>query len=101
MVDIPTLDDLQRILDPLIARNLVVCLPPLPGSRAERYAQLLSPDAHSLDAPPQTALASAPPRGEGVQQRILDLEARVAALEQRLDQMSAQVGGNSQSSSET
>jgi uncharacterized protein YceH (UPF0502 family) len=92
MIDIPTLDDLQRILDPLIARNLVVRLPPAPGSRTERYAQRLSPDSHSLEAPPAPAAASGPSRGEGIQQRMVDLEARVAALEERVEQLAAQVG---------
>jgi uncharacterized protein YceH (UPF0502 family) len=86
MVPLGSLEELQAIIDPLITRGLVRRLPAAPGSRAERFVQLLSPDSHSLDAPAPPAAASRG-RDDSALQRLEALEARVAELEARLQQL--------------
>jgi uncharacterized protein YceH (UPF0502 family) len=54
---------------------LVRELPPAPGSRAERYAQLLCPTLHPLDAP----LSTAPPERSAPAERPAALAASVAS----------------------
>jgi uncharacterized protein YceH (UPF0502 family) len=74
---------MQERTDPLVRE-----LPPAPGSRAERYAQLLCPELHPLDAPSSTpgapaghaASAAAPPGERSLVQRVVALEAEVAQL---------------------
>src|SRR3954463_1969345 len=51
------MDSLERVRDMIRALRerpepYVKELPPAPGSRAERFVQLLCPDLHPLDAPP-------------------------------------------------
>src|SRR5579862_6541572 len=48
MVAVESLEQLATLLANLIERGLVRRLPPSPGSRAERYVQLISPDLHPL-----------------------------------------------------
>lgn len=50
MVPCESLERLAEILRPMVESGLVVRVDPLPGSRAERYAQRLAPDAHPLVA---------------------------------------------------
>lgn len=78
MVSIESLDQLAGMLSVLIARGFVQRLAPLPGSRAERYVQLLSPDLHPLEpAPGAYAAGAVAPAARA----DTDLIARVAALE--------------------
>ena len=82
---------------------LVRELPPAPGSRAERYVQLLCPDLHPLDAAaagpaPHAAGAgantpSAPGGSAGaVADRVSRLEAEVESLKSALRRLAAAVG---------
>jgi len=66
--------------DPLVRE-----LPPSPGSRAERYAQLLCPDLHALNAPvgEQSGEVQSSPAASGGS----TLAARVEKLEQELAQL--------------
>src|SRR5687768_11603455 len=71
MAPLDSLDAVRDMLRALRERPepLVRELPPSPGSRAERYAQLLCPDLHALDEevaarPSGTATASHPARDE-------------------------------------
>ncbi len=50
MVPCETLERLFEILKPMLESGLVVRIDPMPGSRAERFAQKLAPDAHPLVA---------------------------------------------------
>jgi uncharacterized protein YceH (UPF0502 family) len=49
MTSVDTLQALMDVMKPLLERGLVLRLDPTPGSRAERYAQTLAPDAHPID----------------------------------------------------
>lgn len=94
-----SLDVTKQMLRAMTERDepLVRELPPSPGSRAERYAQLLCPGLHPLDAPPavraEGALAEAggPPRA-GLSERVEQLEAEVAALREALRKLALAVG---------
>lgn len=89
MQPIESLDQLTGILDPLIERGFVQRVAPVPGSRAERYAQLLSPGLHPLDAP-QAAYASASPDSPGPATPAANLAARVGALETEVERLRQQ-----------
>ena len=72
-------------------------LPPPPGSRAKRYAQLLCPDLHPLDAPaaaaessPAAMPASMPTHASD--DRIAELERQVAELQDVVRRMAASLG---------
>jgi len=84
MQPIASLDALAAILAPLIEKGFVRRLPPAPGSRAERFAQLLSPDLHPLDAPQPVYSA---PTAEPAHL----ISTPVADLAERLDRMEAEV----------
>jgi uncharacterized protein YceH (UPF0502 family) len=86
MQPVESLDQLMSILEPLIERGFVQRLAPAPGSRAERYAQLLSPDLHRLDAP-EPAHASVGPEAPGPVTPVADLAARVEALEAEVERL--------------
>src|SRR4051794_35418930 len=58
-------ETLERVTDMLRAlmereEPLVKQIPPAPGSRAERFVQLLAPDAHSIDVSAAVATQAAP-----------------------------------------
>jgi uncharacterized protein YceH (UPF0502 family) len=91
MTPIESLDQLMTILAHLIDRNLARRLPPAPGSRAERYAQLLSPDLHPLEAPAGAYAGVAERVAEAAATPVADLVARVAALESEVTRLRAQL----------
>jgi uncharacterized protein YceH (UPF0502 family) len=89
MATLPTLEDAGRKLAELAERELVRSLEPAPGSRAERWVQLLAPDLHPLDRP-APAEPSATPRGASdLAERVAALEAAVVELRERLDRAGA------------
>ena len=74
----------------LAAARYVRRLDPSPGSRAERWMQLLAPGLHPIVAVPAQAPVSSEPRVEpGLQERVNQLEARVAVLERALKDLGA------------
>ena len=87
MAPIDSLEKLSAVLYRLIEKGYVRRIDPAPGSRAERYVQLLSPGLHPLDAPAAAAPARAEsaPRAPGLEARVAELERQVAELRQRLD----------------
>jgi uncharacterized protein YceH (UPF0502 family) len=89
MQAIESLDQLMGILGPLIERGFVQRLAPVPGSRAERYAQLLSPDLHRLDAPQPTS-GNARAESSGPATPVADLAARVDVLEAEVERLRQQ-----------
>lgn len=96
MQALDSMDLVQNVLESLMAREagaLVQELPPSPGSRAKRYAQLLCPGVHPVDGPssgdaaerPAAAGAgSAASAGTQILDRLAALEERVAFLEGQL-----------------
>jgi uncharacterized protein len=86
MAPIPTLEALSALLAGLVERGFAQRIDPAPGSRAERYRQLLCADAHPVESAPSAVAREARP-GPG-----LDLEARVAALEREVAALRARDG---------
>jgi len=87
MAPIDSLDQLAGVLSTLIERGFVQRLPPLPGSRAERYVQLLSPDLHPLEPPAGAYVARerpVEPTAPGLAERVAALEAEVTHLREQL-----------------
>ena len=79
-----SLEAVKGMIDALRTREepLVRELPPSPGSRAERYAQLLSPESvPAEDAAPTAAITAAPSTGPVAPVNAPDLTARIASLE--------------------
>jgi uncharacterized protein len=95
---LPTLDDVKQMLRGLMEREepLVKELPPSPGSRAERYAQLLCPRSLSAEdaaAPAAPISASNPPSASGgLSERVALLENQVSALRSALRKLASAVG---------
>lgn len=81
-----SLEQLTGILEPLIERGFVQRLPPAPGSRAERYVQLLSPGLHSLEAP-QPAYAAGSSNVAAPATPVADLITRLEALESEVERL--------------
>jgi uncharacterized protein YceH (UPF0502 family) len=107
MTAIESLPALIEMLKPMMEMGLVVRLDPSPGSRAERYAQRLAPNAHPIEAPATTrasaevkalvAEALAPPtsaaaKSEELEKRVVDLESNVARLRRQLDHLAWRLG---------
>jgi uncharacterized protein YceH (UPF0502 family) len=91
MSELGPLDMVQSDLAAMAAAGFVRRLEPGPGSRAERWVQLLSPTLHALDqasesSPQATRSPDAPPK---LEERVASLEARVEALERSLKELGA------------
>jgi uncharacterized protein YceH (UPF0502 family) len=107
MAPIESQPALLEMLKPLLEMGLVVRVDPSPGSRAERYAQRLAPNAHPIE-PAATTRASAEvkalvaeaiaPRSPGAAsneehaKRIVELEGAVAKLRRQLDHLAWRLG---------
>ncbi len=108
MQPIATLDDAKMLLRGLKEQQepLVRELPAEPGTRAEKYAQLLSPASHAVPpAQATTAAVAAPASGGGgaaggssLAERVARLETDVAELRKIIDEL---VGPATPSSSAT
>jgi uncharacterized protein YceH (UPF0502 family) len=92
-----SLEAVKNMLDALMAREdpMVKLLAPTPGSRAERYAQLLSPDTHPIE--PASAQESPCPPVQGqsptsLTDRITHLEAEVSHLRNIVRQFAVTLG---------
>jgi hypothetical protein len=101
MSPLNTLDDAKTMIRALAehAEPLVKEIPPAPGSRAERFVQLLAPDAHPLQesgaagtAVGTTSTAAASPAGRGLADRVAALESEVATLRSALKKLASAVG---------
>lgn len=104
MADLPSLERLSEVLKPMLERQLVRRLDPLPGSRAERYAQLLSPLAADKAAPTLVAqaLTPTPPAEpslsraefEELAAQVRTLQEKEARLRRQLDHLAWSLGKN-------
>src|SRR3954468_9428976 len=97
MHPLESLDVVKNMLRAMAEREepLATELPPAPGSRAERYAQLLCPDLHPLDVPAGGAAPTppAPPAGgAGLSERVTRLEAEVVFLRDAVRRLPPAVG---------
>ena len=87
-----TLETARDLLRALMERPepLAQQLPPEPGSRAERYAQLLCPDLHPLGATSSAApAATAPVSRASSPDRVAQLESRLELLERQVKRLAA------------
>lgn len=88
-----SLEMVRNTLDQLMSRPepLVKQLPPSPGSRAERYIQLMCPDIHPLDEAAPVPSAPTSPSAT-LADRISQLEAEVAKLRSALSKIATELG---------
>lgn len=87
-----SLEAVKGMIDALRTREepLVRELPPSPGSRAERYAQLLSPESVPAEDAAPTAASAAPPSTAPIAPvNAPDLTARIASLESEVAMLRA------------
>lgn len=103
MHEMASLDVLRAELQPLIHHGFVKQIAPSPGSRAERFVQLMCPDLHPLDEPAAALSSGTPPSGApasaapaapsaGAAARLATLEEEVARLRRQLDALSEALG---------
>ncbi len=96
MHPLESLDMVKNVLHQLMTRPepLVKEVAPAPGSRAERFVQLLSPELHSLDVSERRESGeSSPVTGAATMgQRMAQLESEVAMLRGALVKLAAEIG---------
>jgi uncharacterized protein YceH (UPF0502 family) len=96
MHHLDSLEVVKEMLTKMADREepLVKEIPPSPGSRAERYVQLLCPDAHPLDAPADAAVAApaALPSNRSLNDRIEQLERQVEKLSAAVRKLAGSLG---------
>lgn len=88
-------EDLRHQLDRLAQRELVVQLPRAAGQREERYMHLLCGpvDVEALAAQYRAPVAGAAAGHNVLEERVQQLEATVAALQEQLAQLEARLDG--------
>ena len=96
MHPLESLEVVKNMLEALMQREepLAKQIPPAPGSRAERYIQLLSPDLHPEDAvaTPMASSDESTQARSSLQERLEALEVEVAALRSALSKLAIAVG---------
>lgn len=88
-----SIEAVKGMLTALMQRDepLIMQLPASPGSRAERYAQLLCPDLHPSGGAAEVAREYAD-RDADLADRVGVLETEVAALKEAMRQLAASLG---------
>jgi uncharacterized protein YceH (UPF0502 family) len=91
-----SIDAVKNMLTALMTREepLVKELPPSPGSRADRYVQLLCPELHPVESaasPPMSTAGPISPAAD-LTSRVQSLEGEVAQLRAALRQLAASIG---------
>ncbi|MBL9121631.1 MAG: YceH family protein [Phycisphaerae bacterium] len=97
MVSFESLEAVEAVLAEMAKAEppLVRELPPSPGSRAPRWAQLLCPSLHPLDAPAASHEGGSPSSAGGsdrLEARIEALEARIAELAEQFEALKRSLG---------
>ncbi len=96
MSPMETMEVAEGLISALSTREepLVKAIPPVPGSRAGRFVQLLCPDLHALDvaAASPVAPSSAAPATSPLADRLSRLEAEVAELREALGRLRQSLG---------
>jgi uncharacterized protein YceH (UPF0502 family) len=97
MHPLETIERVKEVLRALADRPepYVKEIPPSPGSRAERYVQLLCPELHEISDSAPAASSSAPdasPAGDSLATRVTQLEAEVRSLRDLLLELAKAVG---------
>ncbi len=97
MYPFESLEVVKTVIEALMGGEepLVREVPPAPGSRAERIAQLLNPDLHPLNTSASEGAvetAGAGPSGSPLAQRVAELEAEVKMLREGLRKLAEAVG---------
>lgn len=99
MTALDSTETVHNILESLSQRDepFVRQIPPAPGSRAPRFAQLLCAEMHPIDDQPSTAPATessstTPASGSGTESEIANLRRRVEALEATVARLEATMG---------
>jgi uncharacterized protein YceH (UPF0502 family) len=90
-------ENLERVTEMLRAlmereEPLVKQLPPAPGSRAERYVQLLAPQAHPVEATGAQSVQIPPAASGGLGDRVAALEQEVVTLRGAIQSIAKQLG---------
>ncbi len=95
---IDTQEKLSPILFTLIQKGYAKRVEPGPGSRAERYVQLISPNLHPLDVPGAPSPVEHAPRAaaasSALEPRVAELEKQVGELRARLDSLAKSLGAS-------
>jgi hypothetical protein len=97
MAPFESLETVKNMLTALMSREgpFVRELPPSPGSRAERYAQLLAADAHPIDAEMAgagAAVVTTPGSTLSLTDRVIHLENEVALLRGVIQRLAQNLG---------
>lgn len=95
MRPMPTLEALDAHLTVLLKDGWIRAAPPAPGSRAGRFAQLLSIESEANAAAPAQVGSTPMPgsaAGPTLATRVADLEAEVASLRNSLTELAAKLG---------
>ena len=97
MHPLETTEIVKNVLDALMKRPqpMVQELPPAPGDRAPRYAQLLCPKLHPLDAPARPVMNDLGGGGgssSDLINRVQELEHQVSELKQTVARLSVALG---------
>jgi uncharacterized protein YceH (UPF0502 family) len=87
MSRIESLEKMMEALHPLMEYGYAQRIDPAPGSRAERYVQLLCADLHPLDRAVPATSANSP----GLAERVEKLEVEVAQLRRELEGLAAKM----------
>lgn len=92
MSKIESLEKMMEALHPLVEHGYAQRTDPAPGSRAERYMQVICPDLHPIERAPAAASSHTP----GLAQRVEKLEAEMAELRSQVAELTAKLVGPGQ-----
>lgn len=95
MHPLESLDVVQNTLQYMLEKPepLVRRIPPAPGSRAERFGQLLCPDLHPIDGGGASGIAgTSEPAAATLAQRVAQLEEQVTLLRGAIEKLGKALG---------